>query len=335
LSKVNGVEFVNKPLPKSKYSLKATNPMKAKGFTLHNTFNDASAANEIEYMQNNNPASTSFHYAVDNKGVIQGLPSDRNGWHAGDGVNGYGNRNTWGVEICYSKSGGERYDKAETNAIKFVAKGLFDNGWGVDKVKVWKHQDWSGKDCPHRILARTRGWEGIIKAIQKELDRLKGGSSKPSKKPTTTTSKPKPVKGIDTLAREVLAGKHGDGEDRKKSLGSRYSAVQKRVNELSKPKKKNTSKGIETLAREVIAGKHGNDAERRKSLGTNYSAVQKRVNEILKGKSKPKKSPAKKSLKQLVDEVNRGLHGNGEDRKKSLGSDYNRVQAEINRQARK
>lgn len=43
-----------------------------------------------------------------------------------------------------------------------------------------------------------------------------------------------PQKSIDELAREVLQGKHGNGEARKKSLGSRYEAVQKRVNELLK-----------------------------------------------------------------------------------------------------
>ena len=54
---------------------------------VHNTANDASARNEIEFMQSNNK-QTSFHYAVDDKEVIQGIPLDRNAWHAGDGRNG-------------------------------------------------------------------------------------------------------------------------------------------------------------------------------------------------------------------------------------------------------
>ncbi|MBD3948437.1 CHAP domain-containing protein [Tuanshanicoccus lijuaniae] len=41
---------------------------------------------------------------------------------------------------------------------------------------------------------------------------------------------------IDILVKEVLAGKHGVGEERKHSLGINYDAVQKKVNEiLSKP----------------------------------------------------------------------------------------------------
>lgn len=55
------------------------------------------------------------------------------------------------------------------------------------------------------------------------------------KKPTTSNQ----VKSVDELAREVIAGKHGNGETRKKSLGSRYAEVQARVNQLldsNKPK---------------------------------------------------------------------------------------------------
>ncbi len=41
--------------------------------TIHNTANDASAANEISYMTGNSE-STSYHFAVDDKEVIQGIP---------------------------------------------------------------------------------------------------------------------------------------------------------------------------------------------------------------------------------------------------------------------
>ena len=43
--------------------------------------------------------------------------------------------------------------------------------------------------------------------------------------------KPK-EKTIDELAREVIAGKYGNGQERKKKLGSLYQKVQDRVNEL-------------------------------------------------------------------------------------------------------
>lgn len=39
---------------------------------------------------------------------------------------------------------------------------------------------------------------------------------------------------IDAVARDVIQGKYGNGDDRKKALGEDYSMVQKRVNELMK-----------------------------------------------------------------------------------------------------
>lgn len=51
---------------------------------------------------------------------------------------------------------------------------------------------------------------------------------------TVAKEEPAPTKSIDELAREVIQGKHGNGEARKKSLGDLYPAVQKRVNELLK-----------------------------------------------------------------------------------------------------
>ncbi len=52
-------------------------------------------------------------------------------------------------------------------------------------------------------------------------------------------------KSIDQLVKETLAGKHGNGEDRKKSLGSQYEAVQKRVTELLKKQSSEPSKSSE------------------------------------------------------------------------------------------
>src|SRR5690625_2269365 len=102
----------------------------------------------------------------------------------------------------------------------------------------------------------------------------------------------------------------------------------------SKPKTKN--KSIAQMAQEVIDGKHGNGHEnRRRSLGVDkatYEKVRAEVNRRLTGKSAPKKKT--KSVSQMADEIIRGLHGNGhERRRKSLGIDkatYNKVRAEVN-----
>jgi len=136
---------------------------------VHNTANDASARNEIAYMISNNN-QVSFHYAVDDKEIVQGIPENRNAWHAGDGSNGPGNRKGLSIEICYSKSGGKRFEEAEKLAAKFIAFKLNEKGWGIDRVK--KHQDFSGKYCPHRTL--DMGWQRFLNMVQAELNALKG-----------------------------------------------------------------------------------------------------------------------------------------------------------------
>ena len=145
--------FKQNLVSKDKYSIKCPNAMNAEFIVVHNTANDASAENEISYMISNNN-EVSYHYAVDDKEVIQGLPIDRNAWACGDGSNGKGNRKGIQIEICYSKSGGARFENAEKNAAKFIAQLLKERGWGVDKVK--KHQDFANKYCPHRTL--DKGW---------------------------------------------------------------------------------------------------------------------------------------------------------------------------------
>lgn len=148
----------------SKYKIKCPYVMTAKYITVHNTANDASANNEVQYMINS-INQVSYHFAVDDKEVVQGIPLNRNAWHAGDG-NGPGNRSSIGIEICYSKSGGTKYYQAEGLAIQFIAQLLRERGWGIDRVK--KHQDWSGKYCPHRILSEGR-WNSFLKAIENEM----------------------------------------------------------------------------------------------------------------------------------------------------------------------
>lgn len=147
----------------NKYSIKCPYTMVPSFIVVHNTANDASAENEINYMKNNNN-EVSFHIAVDDKEAVQGIEFNRNAWHAGDGANGNGNRNGIAIEICYSKSGGDRFNKAEQNAIELIADLLKKYGWGIDKVR--KHNDFCNTSCPHRTKEH---WNEFINAINSKL----------------------------------------------------------------------------------------------------------------------------------------------------------------------
>ena len=151
-------------VPTNKYSIKCPHSMTPQFVVIHNTANDASAEAEISYMCRNNN-EVSFHYAVDDREVVQGIPESRNGWHAGDGGNGRGNRYGIAIEICYSKSGGPKFDAAEKNAAELTADILRRYGWGIEKVT--KHQDYSGKYCPHRTL--DLGWQRYLDMVSAAL----------------------------------------------------------------------------------------------------------------------------------------------------------------------
>ena len=123
--------------------------------------------------------------------------------------------------------------------------------------------------------AREKALGAQYGAVQTRVNELLG--AKPA------APKPAP-KSVDQLAREVIDGKHGSGDARRKSLGSRYDEVQARVNQLLGGAPKPAQKSISQLADEVVRGLHGSGRDRMRSLGSNYAAVQAEVNRRFRGK---------------------------------------------------
>ena len=96
-----------------------------------------------------------------------------------------------------------------------------------------------------------------------------------------------PTKSVNEIVDEVIAGKWGVGEERKRRLteaGYNYETIQGAVNSklgATKP----TKKSNEQIADEVIAGLWGNGTDRKNRLtqaGYDYNAIQKIVNQKLK-----------------------------------------------------
>lgn len=200
------MQITNVKCPESKYPIKCPYEMQPDGIVIHNTANDASAMAEISYMIGNNN-KTSFHAAVDNYRIVTGIPFNRNTWNAGDGANGKGNRNKIAIEICYSKSGGEQFEEAEDLCASYVAYLLKQYGWGIDRVS--KHQDYSGKYCPHRTL--DLGWERFLNKIKSHLDiqnkpaeevKDEGGSLEMARKYVNGSS-PEPVYADTGLTKKI------------------------------------------------------------------------------------------------------------------------------------
>ena len=140
------------------------------GITNHNTANTAPTAGDeaharyLQGLENADKEYKSVHLFVDDDSITQCVPLDEFCYHAGDG-NGDGNRKTISVEICENGN----YAKAESNAQKLNAALLLT----YPNLKEFKHQDWSGKFCPRKILARPNGWQEFTTGIAKLVEDAK------------------------------------------------------------------------------------------------------------------------------------------------------------------
>ncbi|MEC2288272.1 N-acetylmuramoyl-L-alanine amidase, partial [Bacillus velezensis] len=153
--------------------------------TVHNTANTAkgaSAAMHARY-EKNPETPTSWHFTVDEKEIYQHLPLNENGWHAGDGNRGTGNRKSIGIEICENSDGD--FEKAVANAQWLIKKLMKEQG--ISLANVVPHKHWSGKQCPRKLLDR---WDSFKAGISG------ASSSSPETKPGATYT----VKKGDTLS---------------------------------------------------------------------------------------------------------------------------------------
>lgn len=148
----------------------------------------------------------------------------------------------------------------------------------------WNEGSYSCAIRQYSSAGRLNGWNGNL-----DLDKFYGDANawrKYAGASGAATPAPTPVdplagKSDNQLADEVIAGKYGDGDARKKALGNRYAAVQAIVNQrLADPL---AGKTDAQLASEVIAGKYGDGENRKRALGNRYNAVQAIVNQKLGG----------------------------------------------------
>ena len=241
--------------------------------------------------------------------------------------------------FCYNKTGeGYKAARAVFNVLAPVTPGTSESisvNANLFEVRV-PAAPTVYVECDFHDVPKIAKWiientTVIGEAIANGICNYFGIKYKTEVNPTPSTSK----KSIDEIAREVIAGKWGNGTDRKNRLtaaGYDYDAVQKRVNEILGKTSEPSKKSIDEIAREVIAGKWGNGTDRKNRLtkaGYDYNTVQSRVNQML-GKTP---QPSKKSIDEIAREVILGRWGNGKERKNRLtaaGYDYDAVQKRVN-----
>jgi hypothetical protein len=256
--------------------------------------------NGLNYVANANTRNSHPTYHIARSGAVTGIVHpDRRPYSTG----GQPDPNAVTFEIDNSSVGGDWPVSAESvealiDVIVYHASQSPRAGKGFalnDKARVqseffiaW-HKQYSATACPGPFLVSQLDY------IVGECNRR--ASAAPA--PAPVTPAPVPVQpstpSVESIAREVIAGKWGNGPTRVQRLtqaGYNAKAVQSMVNQILSGKAPAAPAApvvnvIDKIAREVIAGKWGNGptrVQRLNAAGHNARAVQSRVNEILAGR---------------------------------------------------
>ena len=283
-------------------------------------------------------------------GSVQTLPWNCLGWHAG----GNANNTHISFEICEDALTDESYfEKVYQEAVELTAMlcKTYNLNPLADGVVICHSEGYqrgiasNHSDVMHWFPKFDKSMDTFRSDVAAALG-VSGGSTG-SGDSTGGSSSTQPVKkDLATIAQEVIAGKWGNGDDRKNRLtsaGYDPQAVQDKVNELlgvgGTSSTKPSEKDLTEIAQEVIAGKWGNGTDRKNRLtaaGYDPQAVQDKVNELCgvsTGSGTTSTQPVKKDLATIAKEVIDGKWGNGDDRKNRLtaaGYDAQAVQNKVN-----
>lgn len=169
-------------IPKSRKQQRPGIAMTPQYITIHSTGNPKSTAkNEADFVCRNSTRQASYHYVCDDTNIIQVLPVNEIGWHAGDGGSGTGNRKSVAIEIC--ESGNRK--KAVDNAVWLTKELMRD--LEIDKAHIRQHHDWSGKDCPRILRNKSYIKDGIDWAyFMAQIDAQKQDAEKQSEEEEMT-----------------------------------------------------------------------------------------------------------------------------------------------------
>lgn len=167
-----------------------------------------------------------------------------------------------------------------------------DTGWPdhvgiVEKVEgdIITVIEGNKNDAVGRRVLQVNGRYIRAYGVPKYREQANDQTAKPADAPAA--SAPARRMSVEEAARGVIAGKYGNGADRRKAIetiGLNYDAVQARVNAILKEGGK-PKKTVDQVAREVIRRLWGTGPQRRQKLkqaGYDYRAVQKRVNQLMK-----------------------------------------------------
>ena len=277
----------------------------------------------------------SAQFDVDGVGdVAQYVRVNEYAWAAG---NTQGNKESIHIEMCNATVAPDWVvaDATWKGAAR-LAGWLFARVIGAAPTRdtVHYHHHWKSTLCAGPFMDKI--YNQLFDATVAAYREFSGAAAPSPATPTPNRS----LLPLDQIARQVIGGAWGNGDDRKARLraaGYDAAAVQAEVNRQLSGAPAPARKSVDDIAREVIAGQWGNNPERSRRLqaaGYSPTEVQNRVNGIV-GTSRP--VITRPSIGVIADQVIKGQWGIGAERRRRLaaaGYNYAEVQAEVNRKLR-
>lgn len=304
---------------------------KKKSVTLHHNAGRLSHQGVLQVWRTR-PASA--HFDVDGAGAVaQYVKVNEYAWAAG---NLKGNQESIHIEMANATLA-PGYTVAEAtwkNAARLAGWLHFKViGARPTKNTLFYHHHWSSTACAGPYMDKI--YSKVLAESQRQYDLFKKAASAPSSPEPST-----PVKrSITEVAKDVIAGKYGNGDTRLQRLrgeGYNPAVVQAEVNRL-KAGDKPPVKTVRQIAGEVIDGKWSDGQQRLRALraaGYDPSEVQAEVNRLLQAD----KNRGTKSIGAVASEIIAGRGGWGNDpqrsqRLKRAGYDPEAVQREVNKRS--
>lgn len=187
---------------------------------IHYTATLTSARNNAIYFSRNERQGSSAHCFVDDitDEIYQSVAEGDTARRAGNWLM---NCRSVGIEVV---SADEDYSEVEAGKLAWLVQTLMKR-YGISERGVVRHYDVTGKVCPASYIAA-----GCWAALRSRIYR--GIASSGTTAAESSGSSSAPSGDVASLARRIINGKFGNGEVRKRALGSRYSEVQAEVNRI-------------------------------------------------------------------------------------------------------
>ena len=141
-------------MPRRSIPRRGSRRMRPTFITIHSTANHSSGSTAMQHSRalcQGAISNRSWHFTVDQFMLVQNLPLNETGWHAGSNA---GNNHSIGIEMCECESRGHNHFRTWDRAAKLTA--VLMKRYGIGLRRVVPHHHWTGKNCPAPLMTNGR-----------------------------------------------------------------------------------------------------------------------------------------------------------------------------------